>query len=185
MLRKLFIQNYALIEKLDIGFEGGFSVITGETGAGKSILLGAIGLLLGQRADLKLIKAGAQRCIVEAHFDLSQYDFNDYFVAHDLEFDGTECIIRRELTATGKSRAFINDTPTSLSDLKELGDQLIDIHSQHQNLLLNREDFQLHLLDVQLCACLWENVSLIILSHLKAVTSGSMAGVCQKALKKN
>ncbi|MBQ8968848.1 MAG: DNA repair protein RecN [Bacteroidaceae bacterium] len=147
MLRTLHIQSYALIECLDIDFEGGFSVITGETGAGKSILLGAIGLLLGQRADLKMIKAGAQRCVIEARFDLSNYDFANYFTAHDLDFDGRECIIRRELTATGKSRAFINDTPTPLADLKELGDKLIDIHSQHQNLLLNQEGFQLHLVD--------------------------------------
>ncbi|MBQ8051244.1 MAG: DNA repair protein RecN [Bacteroidaceae bacterium] len=147
MLRTLHIQHYALIDQLDIDFDEGFSVITGETGAGKSILLGAIGLLLGQRADLKMLKAGAQRCVIEARFDLSQYDFAEYFQSHDLDFDGQECIIRRELTATGKSRAFINDTPTSLADLKELGDRLIDIHSQHQNLLLNREDFQLQVLD--------------------------------------
>ena len=147
MLRTLHIQNYALIDHLDISFEGGFSVITGETGAGKSILLGAIGLLLGQRADLRMLKAGAQRCVIEAEFDLSPYDFGDYFKSHDLDFDGRECIIRRELTASGKSRAFINDTPTSLNDLKELGEQLIDIHSQHQNLLLNKEDFQLRVLD--------------------------------------
>jgi len=148
MLQSLKINNYALIDKLDISFENGFSVITGETGAGKSILLGAIGLLLGQRADLKMIKSGAQRCTVEARFDLSSYDFKNFFLAHDLDFDGTECIVRRELTVSGKSRAFINDTPTSLSDLKELGEQLIDIHSQHQNLLLNKEDFQLRVLDV-------------------------------------
>ena len=147
MITSLHIQNYALINSLDIEFEEGFSVITGETGAGKSILLGAVELLLGQRADLKMIKAGAQRCVIEAKFDLTQYHFQDYFAAHDLDFDGSECIIRRELTASGKSRAFINDTPTSLSDLKELGEQLIDIHSQHQNLLLNREGFQLHVLD--------------------------------------
>lgn len=147
MLQSLHIQNYALIEHLDIDFEGGFSVITGETGAGKSILLGAIGLLLGQRADLRMIKVGAQRCNIEAQFDLSQYDFSDYFSAHDLDFNGKDCIIRRELTATGKSRAFINDTPTSLAELKELGERLIDIHSQHQNLLLNKENFQLQVLD--------------------------------------
>lgn len=147
MLRTLHIRNYALIDELDIDFDGGFSVITGETGAGKSILLGAIGLLLGQRADLKMIKAGAQRCIIEARFDLSPYHFEEYFTTHDLDFDGGECIIRRELTANGKSRAFINDTPTALSDLKELGEQLIDIHSQHQNLLLNREGFQLRVTD--------------------------------------
>ena len=147
MLQSLHIQNYALIDQLDISFEKGFSVITGETGAGKSILLGAIGLLLGQRADLKMLKVGAQRCVIEAEFDLTDYDFADYFTTHDLDFDGHSCIIRRELTSTGKSRAFINDTPTSLNELKELGDQLIDIHSQHQNLLLNKENFQLQVLD--------------------------------------
>ncbi len=147
MLVSLHIENYALIDHLDINFEDGFSVITGETGAGKSILLGAIGLLLGQRADLRMIKAGAQRCVIEATFNLSAYNFQEYFDSHDLDFDGQECIIRRELTATGKSRAFINDTPTALNDLKELGDQLIDIHSQHQNLLLRAENFQLQTLD--------------------------------------
>lgn len=147
MLRTLHIENYALIDELDITFESGFSVITGETGAGKSILLGAIGLLLGQRADMKALKAGAQRCIIEATFNLSNLDVEPFFTTHDLDFDGTECIIRRELTATGKSRAFINDTPASLSDLKELGSMLIDIHSQHQNLLLDREYFQLQVLD--------------------------------------
>ena len=147
MLQSLHIQNYALIDELDIEFHDGFSVITGETGAGKSILLGAISLLLGQRADSKMQKTGAQRCVVEARFDLSQYDFKTFFDTHDLDFDGTECIVRRELTPAGKSRAFINDTPVALTDLKELGNQLIDIHSQHQNLLLNREDFQLYVLD--------------------------------------
>lgn len=147
MLQSLHIRNFALIDKLDIDFDEGFSVITGETGAGKSILLGAIGMLLGQRADLKMIKAGEQRCIIEAAFNLSNYDFAPYFKAHDIDYDGAECIVRRELTAAGKSRAFINDTPTSLSELKELGDQLIDIHSQHQNLLLNKQDFQLQVLD--------------------------------------
>ena len=147
MLQSLHIRNFALIDKLDIDFDEGFSVITGETGAGKSILLGAIGMLLGQRADLKMIKAGEQRCIIEAVFNLSNYDFAPYFKAHDIDYDGSECIVRRELTAAGKSRAFINDTPTSLSELKELGDQLIDIHSQHQNLLLNKQDFQLQVLD--------------------------------------
>ncbi|MDE5788246.1 MAG: AAA family ATPase, partial [Bacteroidaceae bacterium] len=141
------IRNYALIEHLDIDFHNGFSVITGETGAGKSILLGAIGLLLGQRADLRMIKSGQQRCCIEALFDLSAYDFSAFFFEHNLDFDGSECIIRRELTASGKSRAFINDTPVTLTELKEIGEQLIDIHSQHQNMFLNKEDFQLHVLD--------------------------------------
>ena len=147
MLQSLHIRNFALIDKLDIQFDEGFSVITGETGAGKSILLGAISMLLGQRADLKMIKAGEQRCIIEAEFNLSNYDFAQYFSEHDIDFDDSECIIHRELTSAGKSRTFINDTPISLSELKELGDQLIDIHSQHQNLLLSKQDFQLQVLD--------------------------------------
>ena len=148
MIRNLHIENYALIEALDLDLHGGFSVITGETGAGKSIILGAIGLLLGQRADLKAIKAGAKRCVVEATFDIGNYGMQDFFEENDLDFDGSECIVRRELTAAGKSRAFINDTPASLAQLKELGEQLIDIHSQHKNLLLGKEDFQLGTLDV-------------------------------------
>lgn len=147
MLQSLKIRNYALIEHLDIDFHNGFSVITGETGAGKSILLGAIGLLLGQRADLRMIKSGQLRCCIEALFDLSAYDFSTFFSDHNLDFDGIECIIRRELTSAGKSRAFINDTPVTLTELKEIGELLIDIHSQHQNMFLNKEDFQLRALD--------------------------------------
>ena len=148
MLQSIHIQNYALIDNLDIDFESGFSVITGETGAGKSIILGAIGLLLGQRADVKAIKNGASKCIVEAHFCISNYHMETFFEENDLEFDPKECIIRRELSATGKSRAFINDTPVSLVQMKLLGEKLIDIHSQHQNLLINKEGFQLNILDI-------------------------------------
>ncbi len=148
MLKNLIIQNYALIEKLDINFENGFSVITGETGAGKSIILGAIGLLLGQRADTKAIKNGATKCVIEAHFDLTAYGMEDFFTRNELDYDPADCIIRRELHASGKSRAFINDVPAQLPLLKELGEQLIDVHSQHQNLLLNKEDFQLKVLDI-------------------------------------
>lgn len=148
MLRHLFIQNYALIDTLDIELEEGFSVITGETGAGKSILLGAIGLLLGQRADSKAIRTDAQRCVIEATFDLSNYQLKSLFEDIDVDYDGTECVIRRELTAAGKSRAFVNDTPVGLTQLRQLGDCLIDIHSQHQNLLLANEDFQLNILDI-------------------------------------
>lgn len=147
MLRSLKIQNYALIEKLDISFNEGFSVITGETGAGKSIILGAIGLLLGQRADIKSIRTGATKCIVEAHFDVASYDMCKLFEDNELEYDD-ECILRRELLASGKSRAFVNDTPVQLSLMKELGERLIDVHSQHQNLLLNKENFQMSVLDV-------------------------------------
>lgn len=147
MLRSLYIQNYALIEKLDINFETGFSVITGETGAGKSIILGAIGLLLGQRADIKSIRHGASKCIIEARFDISSYCMQSYFEENELEYED-ECILRRELHLSGKSRAFINDTPASLTQMKELGEQLIDVHSQHQNLLLNKEGFQLNVIDI-------------------------------------
>ena len=129
-------------------FHGGFSVITGETGAGKSIILGAIGLLLGQRADLKAIKQGADRCIIEARFDLSRYDMGSFFEQNDIEYDADDTIIRRELTAAGKSRAFINDTPVPLNMLKELGERLVDVHSQHQNLLLGKQDFQLSVVDI-------------------------------------
>ncbi len=148
MLRHLHIQNYALIDSLDIDFDRGFSVITGETGAGKSILLGAIGLLLGQRAEAKSIKAGESRCVIEAEFGVSDANLSEFFTANDLDFDGSSCIIRRELTSAGKSRAFINDTPATVAQLRELGDALIDIHSQHQNLLLGKGDFQLSVLDI-------------------------------------
>lgn len=147
MLRSLYIQNYALIEKLDIGFSSGFLVITGETGAGKSIILGAIGLLLGQRADVKAIRVGASKCIIEARFDISSYGMQPFFEENELEYE-EECILRREVSVSGKSRAFINDTPASLAQMKELGEQLIDVHSQHQNLLLNKEGFQLNVLDI-------------------------------------
>ena len=148
MLKHLYIKNYTLIDELDIEFREGFSVITGETGAGKSIILGAIGLLLGQRAESKTIKQGAEKCIVEAHFDLSRYDLAVFFEQNDIEFDATDTIVRRELTVAGKSRAFINDTPVSLVQMKELGEQLIDVHSQHQNLLLGKHDFQLQVVDI-------------------------------------
>lgn len=148
MLKQLYIKNYTLIDLLDIEFYPGFSVITGETGAGKSIILGAIGLLLGQRADSKDIKTGTDRCQIEARFDLSRYDMESFFQENDLDYDAQDCIIRRELLSSGKSRAFINDTPVSLALLKELGEQLVDVHSQHQNLLLNKQDFQLNVVDI-------------------------------------
>ena len=148
MLKQLYIKNFTLIDELDIELYPGFSVITGETGAGKSIILGAIGLLLGQRADSKSIKAGAEKCIIEAHFDLSRYPMQDFFDENEIEQDSEDTIIRRELTAAGKSRAFINDTPVGLSQLKELGEQLVDVHSQHQNLLLQKQDFQLNVVDI-------------------------------------
>ncbi|MBM6655759.1 DNA repair protein RecN [Bacteroides mediterraneensis] len=148
MLQSIFIQNYALIDKLDISFTSGFSVITGETGAGKSIILGAIGLLLGQRADVKAIKKGASKCIVEATFRIANYGMEAFFQENNIEYEPDECILRREVSANGKSRAFINDTPASLAQMKVLGEKLIDVHSQHQNLLLNKEGFQLNILDI-------------------------------------
>ena len=147
MIRHLHIENYALIEHLDIDFHAGFSVITGETGAGKSIIIGAVGLLLGQRADSRAIKEGIKRCVIEATFDVSDYQLETFFEENDLDFDAEECVIRRELTSAGKSRAFVNDTPVSLLQLKEIGERLIDVHSQHKNLLLGKEDFQLGILD--------------------------------------
>ena len=148
MLKQLYIKNFTLIDELNIQMHPGFSVITGETGAGKSIILGGIGLLLGNRADSKSIKAGRDRCVIEAHFDLSKYDMQQFFTDNDIDEDLSDTIIRRELTAAGKSRAFINDTPVSLTKMRELGEQLVDIHSQHQNLLLQKEDFQLNVVDI-------------------------------------
>ena len=148
MLKQLYIKNFTLIDELNISLYPGFSVITGETGAGKSIILGAIGLLLGNRADSKAIKAGRDRCVIEAHFDLSRYGMQKFFDDYDIDYDADDTIIRRELTAAGKSRAFINDTPVPLTRMRELGEQLVDIHSQHQNLLLQKEDFQLNVVDI-------------------------------------
>ncbi|WP_298454049.1 DNA repair protein RecN [uncultured Prevotella sp.] len=148
MLKQLYIKNFTLIDTLDIHFNSGFSVITGETGAGKSIILGAINLLLGQRADVKSIKSNNSKCVIEAHFDISRYNMQDFFTENNIDFDDTDCILRRELNSSGKTRAFINDTPVALNLMRTLGQQLIDIHSQHQNLLLNEEDFQLNVVDI-------------------------------------
>ena len=148
MLRSLFIQNFVLIDNQEICFEPGFSVISGETGAGKSIILGALSLVLGQRADGKSIKRGSEKCVIEAIFDISKYQLEPFFIDNDLDYDATNCILRRELHASGKSRAFVNDSPVSLTILRELGSRLIDIHSQHQNLLLGDNRFQLKVIDV-------------------------------------
>ena len=148
MLRHLYIKNYTLIDELDIDLFPGFSVITGETGAGKSIILGALGLLLGNRADVKQIKSGGTKCVIEAQFDLEDSALSAFFTDNDIDYDGGECILRREVNASGKSRAFVNDTPVQLALLKELGEHLIDIHSQHQNLLLQKDDFMLSIVDV-------------------------------------
>ncbi|MBQ6939263.1 MAG: AAA family ATPase, partial [Muribaculaceae bacterium] len=147
MIRKLVIRNYALIDSLDIDFAQGFSVITGETGAGKSIILGALSLILGQRVDTKVVTDTAVKTLVEGTFDVATYHLKPFFEENDLEYDD-ECIIRREIAPSGKSRAFINDTPVTVAQLKQLGDQLIDIHSQHQNLLLADSGFQLRMVDV-------------------------------------
>lgn len=151
MLKHLYISNFTLINELDMNFNPGFSVITGETGAGKSIIIGAVSMLLGNRADLKMIRNGKDKCIVEAVFSISDYDqdfINRFLTDNDLDNNGDECILRREININGKNRAFINDTPVILASLKELGEHLLDIHSQHQNLMLNKEDFQLNVIDV-------------------------------------
>ncbi|MBR1632035.1 MAG: AAA family ATPase, partial [Paludibacteraceae bacterium] len=147
MLKHLSISNYALIGSLDIDFDAGFSVLTGETGAGKSIILGALGLIMGQRADVKVITDGEQKCVIEAEFDIKGYPIRPIFEQNDLDMDPETCFIRRELTAAGKSRAFVNDTPTSLAVLRQLTEHLIDIHSQHENLLLSDNHFQLRVID--------------------------------------
>lgn len=151
MLKHLYISNFTLINELDMNFNPGFSVITGETGAGKSIIIGAVSMLLGNRADVKMIRNGKDKCIVEAVFSISDYDqdfINRFLTDNDLDNNGDECILRREININGKNRAFINDTPVILASLKELGEHLLDIHSQHQNLMLNKEDFQLSVIDV-------------------------------------
>ena len=148
MLKHLFIRNYVLIDELDISFNDDFSVISGETGAGKSIILGALSLVLGERADTKSIQAGSDKCVIEAVFDISLYNLEAFFEENDLNYDATECLLRRELYISGKSRAFINDSPVQLSVVKALGSKLIDIHSQHQNLLLADVHFQLNVVDL-------------------------------------
>jgi DNA repair protein RecN (Recombination protein N) len=146
MLQRLSIQNYALIQELSIDLRSGLTIITGETGAGKSILLGALGLLLGDRADPSVLRDASKKCIVEAQLHIEKYKLNDFFKGHDLDMEPI-CILRREINPAGKSRAFINDTPVNLNQLKEIGARLIDIHSQHDTLLLNSSVFQLQLLD--------------------------------------
>ncbi|HEX8270876.1 MAG TPA: DNA repair protein RecN [Flavobacterium sp.] len=146
MITSLSIENFALIEKLSIDFARGFSIITGETGAGKSILLGALGLVLGKRADLSSLKNKSDKCIIEANFDISHYNLRDFFEANDLDYDD-ETILRREILPSGKSRAFVNDSPVNLQELQDLGEYLIDIHSQHQTQELSDEDFQFRIID--------------------------------------
>ncbi len=158
MLKSLYIQNFVLIDNLDIQFNKGFSVITGETGAGKSIILGALSLVLGQRVDGRSIKKGSEKCVIEAEFNIRSYRLEPFFLTNDLEYDSESCILRRELYVSGKSRAFVNDSPVSLAILRELGTKLIDIHSQHQNLLLGDNHFQLKVVDVMA-----ENEILLIL----------------------
>ncbi len=148
MLKRLSIENYALIDSLQINFDRGFTVITGETGAGKSIILGALSLILGQRADLRQVKPDEPKCVIEGLFDISAYRLRSLFEEHEWNYEGDECILRREIWSTGRSRAFINDSPVYLNDLKLLGERLIDIHSQHQNLSLNDNQFQLNVVDL-------------------------------------
>ncbi|MBK7713180.1 MAG: AAA family ATPase [Bacteroidales bacterium] len=146
MLAKLFVQNYALIKELDVEFETGLTIITGETGAGKSILLGALSLILGTRADSTVLLNKNEKCIVEGTFRLDEYDLDHFFVSNELDFEPLTTL-RREINPAGKSRAFINDTPVTVNLLKELGDYLIDIHSQHQTLMLSDNTFQMNIVD--------------------------------------
>jgi DNA repair protein RecN (Recombination protein N) len=146
MLIKLFVQNYALIRELDVEFENGLTIITGETGAGKSILLGALSLILGTRADSSVLLDKNEKCIVEGTFRIEEYELNEFFISNNIDYEPVSTL-RREINPAGKSRAFINDTPVTVNILKELGDRLIDIHSQHQTLMLNDNSFQLNLID--------------------------------------
>ncbi len=146
MIEKIDISNYALIDQTEVILEKGFSVITGETGAGKSILLGAIGLTLGQRADASVIRDKSRKCVVEIEYNVSRYCLQEWFEEHDLDY--TECVaVRREITTEGKSRCFINDTPVNNKLLKEFGNFMIDIHSQHQSLLVGKPEYQTEILD--------------------------------------
>lgn len=146
MIQSLSIQNFALIEQLKMDFSPGLTIITGETGAGKSILLGALGLVLGKRADLSSLKNKEEKCVIEAHFDISAYGLKEFFVQNDLDYENIS-ILRREILPSGKSRAFINDTPVNLQELQELGEQLIDIHSQHETRELSENQYQFEMLD--------------------------------------
>jgi DNA repair protein RecN (Recombination protein N) len=146
MLSHLYIENYALIEKLDIDFSSGFSVITGETGAGKSIIIGALSLILGQRTDISVLLNKSAKCVVEGSFEVSKLNLKDFFINNELDYENP-CLLRREIASNGKSRAFINDTPVNLNQLKELGERLVDIHSQHNTLTLNNSDFQMAVVD--------------------------------------
>lgn len=146
MLRRLTVRNYAIIKDLDMEFGDGFTIITGETGAGKSILLGALGLVLGERADTSVLLSHDEKCIVEACFNIRGYDLTALFEANEVDYDD-EAVIRREITPAGKSRAFLNDTPVNLGLLRELGSRLIDVHSQHETLLLGTSMFQMRVAD--------------------------------------
>ena len=187
MIQRLFIRNYALIDSLEIDFRPGFTVLTGETGAGKSIILGALSLILGQRADSKAIKDAAQKTVIEGTFDVSAYEMRSFFEENDLDYEPSGiCILRRELSPAGKSRAFVNDTPVSLTVLKELGEQLIDIHSQHQNLLLGDNRFQLRMIDIwagdEVCfRNTGRNISAIVICAIRSIGCG---GRVKKIVKK-
>ena len=146
MLKSLYISNYALINEITIHFDSGFTVLTGETGAGKSIIIGALSLVLGQRADTKVIKEGEQKSVVEATFEIKNYSLQSFFEQNELDYSDV-CEVRREISSSGKSRAFINDTPVSLTQLRDLTIHLLDIHSQHENLLLATENYQLNFVD--------------------------------------
>src|SRR3954465_11569197 len=146
MLQKLTIQNYALIDNLEINFDSGLNILTGETGAGKSIILGALSLILGQRAESRYFFNQQKKCVIEGTFKISGFHLADFFEENDLDYE-TETVLRREISADGKSRAFVNDTPVNLTALKQLGEKLIDIHSQHATLEINDPEFQLLVVD--------------------------------------
>jgi len=147
MLTKLVVNNYAIIEEVEINFSEKLNVITGATGAGKSILLGALAIVLGERADTKVLNNEAKKCVVEASFSVSDYQLKSFFADNDLDYDH-ETLIRREISPNGRSRAFVNDTPVNLSVLKDLGKRLVNLHSQHETLALNTSEFQLNVLDL-------------------------------------
>ena len=148
MLKTLHISNYALIDSVDIEFNDGFNIITGETGAGKSIMLGALSLILGERADLKAVRDSGKKSVIEAVFDVAGYDtLKNYCLINDIEWDDTTCILRREISPNGRSRAFINDSPVTLDLMSHVAQQLVDIHSQHQNRLITSPEFQLKIID--------------------------------------
>ena len=181
MLKSLSISNYALISNLRIDFDEGFSVITGETGAGKSIIIGALSLVQGQRADTRVVMEGTQKSIVEAAFEIGNYRLQPFFEENELDYSPV-CQVRREITVTGKSRAFVNDTPVSLNVLRELSLRLLDIHSQHENLLLSTENYQLQVVDTIAVEHDGKN-GMIVIDQIRTVDKARILKVLGKLTK--